>query len=230
MASVNSQSKPLQPVQREHIGIVGQVFAPAGLYITRRPIVGEPSEVQSDSEIVEQVLLGDSEAYGDLVRRYERSARAVARSVLRDEHSAADVAQEAFVVAFTKLGRLRTAEHFGRWLMRIVRRQAVRLARRRRVTVSLEAVPAPANGGGVAGCDALDDQQRLLTVINRLPPNERLAIMLRYFEGYDTRAIAAATGSAESAVFKRLSRARQRLRQWLTEEEDECSKVNWKRG
>lgn len=183
--------------------------------------MGEPTEVLSDSEIVERVLSGDTEAYSDLVLRYERSARAVARAVLSDEHSAADVAQEAFVVAFTKLGRLRTAGHYGRWLMRIVRRQAIRAARRRRATVSLQTVPAAEMAGSHsgAGCEALEERQRLLKAINRLPANERLAIMLRYFEDYDTRAIAAATGSAESAVFKRLSRARQRLRQWLSEEE-----------
>jgi RNA polymerase sigma-70 factor, ECF subfamily len=188
--------------------------------------------VQSDSEIVKRVLSGDIEAYSDLVRRYERSARAVAWVVLRDEHSAADVAQEAFVVAFAKLARLRTAAHYGRWLMRIVRRQAVRAARGRRATVSLETVPAdsaPASCDGISGGESREEQQKLLATINRLPRNERLAIMLRYFEDYDTRAIAAATGCAESAVFKRLSRARQRLRRWLTEE-DKCSKVNGRRG
>lgn len=189
--------------------------------------MGEPIEVQSDSEIVERVLSGDTEAYSELVLRYERSARAVAGAVLADQHSAADAAQEAFIVAFTKLGRLRTAGHYGRWLIRIVRRQAIRLARRRRTTVSLEtvsleAVPvsaASAHGGTSDRYEAIEENQRLLKAINRLPANERLAIMLRYFEDYDTRTIAAATGSAESAVFKRLSRARQRLRQWLTEEE-----------
>lgn len=182
--------------------------------------------MQSDSEIVERVLSGDTAAYSELVLRYERSARALARAVLADEHSAADVAQEALVLAFTKLGRLRTAAHYGRWLMRIVRRQAIRAARRRRATVSLQTVPVEtvpaataAGSDSSAGCEALEERQRLLKAINRLPANERLAIMLRYFEDYDTRSIAAATGSAESAVFKRLSRARQRLRAWLTEEE-----------
>jgi RNA polymerase sigma-70 factor, ECF subfamily len=176
--------------------------------------------LESDIEIVAKVLAGDTEAYAELVRRYERSARATALAILRDAHAAADVAQEAFVLAYTRLAHLRT-EHYGPWLLQIVRRQSVRAARRRRPIISLETVPQDSIPETAAAADTtlLDDHERLLAAINRLPVNERLTIMLRYFDDYDTRAIAAATGCAESAVFKRLSRARQRLRHWLSEEE-----------
>ena len=177
--------------------------------------------MEFDSEIVEKVLEGDTEAYAELVRRYERSARAAALAVLGDVHAADDVAQEGFIVAYSKLGRLRLGGCFGAWLVRIVRRLAVKAAQRRRTTISLQTVPPDVVGATAESPDGalLDEHQKLLTAIDRLPANERLAVMLRYFDDYDTRAIAAAMGCGENAVSKRLSRARQRLRRWLTEEE-----------
>jgi RNA polymerase sigma-70 factor (ECF subfamily) len=182
----------------------------------------QENNLEPDREIVEKVLAGDTNAYAELVRRYERSARAAALGVLRDVHAADDVAQEGFVLAYQKLGRLRAGNCYGPWLLRIVRRQAVRAARRLRPILSLQTVPAnvvPASGDTMADGALLDEHQTLLAAVERLPANERTAIVLRYFDGLDARAIATAMGCAEGAIFKRLSRARQRLRQWLTEED-----------
>jgi RNA polymerase sigma-70 factor (ECF subfamily) len=177
--------------------------------------------LESDGELVNQVLSGHTKAYTELVRRYETAARAVALGVLGDRHEAEDVAQEAFVQAYCKLDRLRTANSYGPWLLRIVRRHAVRSARRRvdrrLKTVPLEttAVEADALSNGRLAAE----HERLLAAVNRLRSGERQAVVLRYFEGHNLRTIAEATGHSEDAVSKQLSRARQRLRQWPTEDE-----------
>ena len=55
---------------------------------------------QSDAELVQKILAGDSQAYALLVRRYERLVRAVAISIVKSPHTADDIAQEAFVRAW----------------------------------------------------------------------------------------------------------------------------------
>ena len=92
--------------------------------------------MNSDSELVNAVLDGEREAYAVLVARYERAVRATALAVLRDHHAAQDVAQEAFVSAYEKLGRLRKPATFGGWVIAIARNTALTAGRRRSRTAT----------------------------------------------------------------------------------------------
>src|SRR5262245_5297123 len=87
---------------------------------------------KSDAELVAAVLEGDGGAFDDLVRRYDRSARATCYGVLRDWHLARDAAQDGFVAAYTNLRRLRQSASFGPWLLTIMRHRAIRMARGQR--------------------------------------------------------------------------------------------------
>jgi RNA polymerase sigma-70 factor (ECF subfamily) len=73
--------------------------------------------MQADAEIVRAVLGGNREAFAALVARHERAVWATAWRVLRDDHAAADAAQDAFLQAFRRLGDLRRPEQFGVWLL-----------------------------------------------------------------------------------------------------------------
>ena len=86
----------------------------------------------SDAELVRAVKSGERRLYGDLVARYERAVKAAALHVLSNYHDAQDAAQEAFVIAYQRLGELREEGAFGGWLLRIAHNEALRLARRPR--------------------------------------------------------------------------------------------------
>lgn len=176
----------------------------------------------SDSELISEVLSGAVDRYAELIRRYERSVRAAVWSMVGDQHLAEDVTQEVFVQAYRKLESLRAAGAFGPWLLTIARRRALRAARQCKPAVSLETIPyETADSFGDTSShngDLEERQQRLLAAVNRLNAQERLAVTLRYFDGFSTLAIAEATGCSESAVSKRLSRARERLKRWLAED------------
>lgn len=170
--------------------------------------------MRSDAELVKATLAADHQAYGELVRRYERSAKAVAAGVLNgDTHAAEDAVQEAFVKAYGNLGRLWRPGAFGPWLLKIVRREAITLVRRgaRRPEAVLTAeVPAVERNG-----DLDEDARRLLAAVLELPGHERRAVMLRHFEGYSVKAIAETTGRSVGTVSKQLTRAHARLRRQL---------------
>jgi RNA polymerase sigma-70 factor (ECF subfamily) len=171
--------------------------------------------LKSDAELVGAVLDGDKEAFASLVRRYERSVRAVAVQVVGDRHRAADVAQDAFVKAYENLGGLRKADAFGMWLMRIARRCASDARRKRPREVRLEEGMAGAleeRNGELDG-----DKKALLAAVMKLPRAERQVVMLRYFSGHSVKGVAEAAGRSVGTVTKQLSRAHKRLRTILKE-------------
>jgi RNA polymerase sigma-70 factor (ECF subfamily) len=177
-----------------------------------------------DAEIARAVLRGDREAFAALVARHERAVWATAWRVLRDHHAAADVAQEAFLQAFQRLGDLRRPERFGVWLLRIARRESIRLARRR--------ARDPCRSLDEAAIDDLLDRDRtddpattplsadsedLLAAVARLPEHERLVVVLRYLDGHSVAEVAAAIGRPVGTITKQLSRAIERLKRNLRE-------------
>ena len=172
--------------------------------------------MRADSELVDAVLAGDRSAFSALVARYKGPVRATALAVLKHHHSAEDIEQEAFVMAFQKLGTLRSSRKFGPWLLQITRRLALSAARRQRTTATLdpETAPAAPNNGQLES-----DLQKVLAAVMKLPETERQAVMLRYFNGHGVQEIADMTSQSVGTVTKRLTRARQRLRGWLEETE-----------
>lgn len=173
--------------------------------------------MQSDAELVNDVLNGDKQAFGVLVKRYERPVRAVALNVLSDYHLATDVSQDAFVTAYENLPGLRKPMAFGPWLMRITRRCALDWARRKREEAPLESV-VPAR---IQNPDSQleEGKQWLLSAVIKLPKGERQVIMLRYFSGLSVKDVAEILGRSVGTVTKQLSRAHKHLRNILERSE-----------
>ncbi len=168
-------------------------------------------DIRPDQSLVTAALEGDPSAFDQLVRRYERAARATCVAVLGDQHLAFDAAQDAFVIAYRTLGHLRDKNAFGGWLTTIARNRAVRMARHRRADAPLPPSIAAATD------NPADDA--LLGLIAALPDHERAVVLLRYFENHDVQAIAAMLGRPVGTVTKQLSRAHDRLRRALWRKE-----------
>ncbi len=171
----------------------------------------------SDSELVQTALDGDRQAYGRLFERHERSVLAVVLAVLGNYHTAQDVTQETFVIAYTRLGSLRKRASFGAWVRKIARREAIAAMRRERQ--SQNAVPGGLEPGVVSDDGTLDEQTRLLLdALTRLPDHEQVVLTLHYFEGHPVKTISEMTGRPVGTVTMQLSRARSRLRERLKED------------
>jgi RNA polymerase sigma factor (sigma-70 family) len=170
---------------------------------------------QSTEELIRQVLGGRRSAFAELVRRHERSVMGVCGAILRDEDAALDASQEAFVDAFEKLDRLRSAARFGAWVLTIARRAAYRELRRRRregTVDALQLADVPLNS------EPLHDVFDVLDQVARLPAPERRAVLLYYFDNQSVDQVSRATGRSVGTVTKQLTRARRRLRQWFEQE------------
>ncbi|MGB7158499.1 MAG: sigma-70 family RNA polymerase sigma factor [Tepidisphaeraceae bacterium] len=171
-----------------------------------------PSDVQTDSQIVDRVQRGDVQAYRALVERYERAAAAAVLSILRDAHGAQDVVQDVFVLCFKRLSSLRDGSRFGPWLLRVASREAVHASRRDR-RMRIASADATEAGTSEEPPPLFDDErERLLDCVRRLPAHERVVVSLRYFEGRPVHEIASITGRPVGTVTKQLTRAIERLR------------------
>ena len=111
------------------------------------------------------------------MRRYERAAIVTAYSVLGDFHWAQDAAQEAFVIAYQKLGGLRDAASFGPWLLKIARRRTVRLKRGRKTeSVGMDCIESTVAQSG----DWMQPYREVMRQIARLPDHERIVMVMRW--------------------------------------------------
>lgn len=174
---------------------------------------GEPSATD-DRALVDAARDGDRRAFEALYRRHAGRIHALCwRLAGRDEHRAQDLTQEAFVMAWRKLGAFRGDSAFGTWLHRVTVNVALGSRRRRLRTVdrevALECAPEP--GHNPSSGDSMD----LEAAIARLPERARDVFVLHAVEGYGHAEIAEMTGMAEGSSKAQLHRARQLLRSYL---------------
>jgi RNA polymerase sigma-70 factor, ECF subfamily len=171
----------------------------------------------SDGELVQRSLVGDEDAFAEIIARYQRAAWLVAFGVTRHKEDAEDVAQEAFLVALRRLEECRNPDKFAGWFMTIVRNRALNLLRRERRR-DAEPLPfqAPSLGPG-PDAEALRGalREQLLEALSELTPVQREVVLLHDVEGWKHREIADRTGLPAGTVRSHLHFARKRLRSLL---------------
>jgi len=170
-----------------------------------------------DGYLVRRAREGYVDAYAELVDRHGALAYRVALRLLGNHHDAEDVAQEALVTAWQHLPRFKADSSFSTWLYQIVTRKTLNKITRTRATESLDLL------GDVpdAGDEPAQRTERDLTAgavtdaVTALPPPQRIAIVLRHFEGLSNAEIARITHSTIPAVRSHLFRGRRTLSQTL---------------
>jgi len=172
-----------------------------------------------DAELFQRARAGDREAFREIVVTHQTAALRLATIVCGDSVEANDIVQEAFVRAYRALPAVRSGESLRPWLMRIVANQAknsVRGRSRRDARIARQAALRPATPDAVDTSALSDlDARRLLTVVGRLPENDRAVIAHRFFADMNEAETAAALGIATGTVKSRTSRALKRLRSEL---------------
>jgi RNA polymerase sigma-70 factor (ECF subfamily) len=171
-----------------------------------------------EAAAITRVQAGDTEAFDLLVRRYMRSAFAVAYRVLGHQQDAEDVVQEAFLAALANIGSFDTSRPFGPWLHRIVVTRGLnfRKSRSRRATEDLEeAWMASSAPGPAADAERAGLQATVAAALRRLPERQRTIVQLFELDGFSGAEIAAMLGLSAGTVRWYLHEARQALRGML---------------
>ena len=174
-----------------------------------------------DASLVRELQrTGDDELFRILVERHKRRVFRVAAAVLGPgrEAEAEELTQEAFLLAFRKLGSFRGEAAFSTWLLHLTRHLAIDRRRRadlRRPHVSddeLASLPAVGAGTNPEETAAAGEQrERLLRQIERLPEPQRTVVYLYYWLESPVAGIAELLELKPETVKSHLYRARQRL-------------------
>lgn len=171
----------------------------------------------ADADLVERALGGSKAAFDELVDKYWHSAVALARQRTRNWADAQDAAQEAFVLAYRKLGSLRDSHRFGGWLFTIVARSCIEVGRRnaRRPThvediEVLDPLPTPDDSEHTIDRSRMRDE--IADAIEALPERYRPVIVLRYGQGMDVKSIATTLSMPLGTVVSQIFRANRILR------------------
>src|SRR5690349_3683135 len=168
-------------------------------------------------ELVERAMRGDREAFTSLAGDVSDRVYGLAYRILRDPDRAQDAAQQALILAWRDLPRLRDPERFEAWLHRLVVHACYDESRgQRRWSGKVRLIPvdpltAPDPARSVADRDSLESAFRRLTA------EQRAVVVLHHHLGYPLTEIAATLGIPEGTARSRLHYAVRQLRSALDE-------------
>ena len=153
----------------------------------------------------------DKQEFARRVTQMQGSLYRVAASYLRGESDRLDAVAEAIARAWEKRGTLREEAWFATWMTRILIRVCVDIQRRQKRMTPVDTLPETPTGED--SCAALRE------AVDSLPQKLRTMVVLYYMEGYEVLEVARIMGTTKGAVCAGLSRAREKLRAMLGEEE-----------
>jgi RNA polymerase sigma-70 factor, ECF subfamily len=182
---------------------------------TTNPPAPRSTDMIEDITLVRRTLSGDQEAFSSLVEKYKDPVFNVAYRMLGNPTEAEDVAQEAFVRAYTQLHTYKETHRFSTWLLSIASHLSIdQLRRRRFLALPLENVPflewiadvGPSPEQSALRRETADDMQRIL---DTLPVKYRAVLLLRYWHDFSYEEIAQTLDLTPALVKARLHRARE---------------------
>jgi RNA polymerase sigma-70 factor (ECF subfamily) len=165
--------------------------------------------------LVERARDGDDVAFAELVDLDGDRCYAIAYRILRDVERAQDAVQQAFLLAWRELPRLRDPERFDVWLHRLLVNACYEEHRRhRRWAIRIRALPAdgPAEPSTPDPTLAVDDRDALERAFRRLSAEHRAVFVLHHHAGMPLATIADVVGVPVGTVKSRLHHAIRNLR------------------
>jgi RNA polymerase sigma-70 factor, ECF subfamily len=186
----------------------------------------------SDQDLVERLRAGDPDAFGALVRRYQRLMMRVARGYVRTDAVAEEVVQEAWLAVVRGIERFEGRSSFKTWLLRIVANRAMTQGAKEARSIPIEPsvsadhfVPEGEPGAGAWSTppdpwpeeQLLADETRAVIerAIEELPPMQRAVVTMRDIEGMSSEEVQEALDISAANQRVLLHRGRQKVREAL---------------
>jgi RNA polymerase sigma-70 factor, ECF subfamily len=163
-------------------------------------------------------LEGDEDAFANIVETYQRPVYNLCYRMLGDPIDAEDAAQETFWRAYQALSRYDPKRSFPTWLLSIAAHYCIDQQRKRRIPIlSMDLLPeedapdtAPSPEKVVS---ELEESAQMHKLLSSLGPQDRAAVVLRYWYAFSEEEIAKSLSLTVSAVKSRLHRSRKMLAQ-----------------
>lgn len=185
--------------------------------------------METDNQLVKQVLNGDLDSFDRLVEKYQRKIFGVAYHWTRNLADAQDITQDTFIQAYEKLGQLRDPEKLASWLHKI----AINACRewQRSLPEQILSIDAPENQRlrddlpsssnlPEENLEAKEKHQAIKEILNRLSDKVRLTTTLFYIDDLSYQEISNFLGVSIPTVKSRLYKARMQLRKETSQMEN----------
>ncbi len=168
---------------------------------------------------LERAMEGDKEAFGNIIEAYQGPVFNLAYRMLNNANEAEEAAQEAFIRAYTRLDSYNPEHKFSTWLLSITSNYCIDIIRKRRailLSIDEPLAPHPAlmsekSAGPESQLMQNEEQILVQSLLEKLEPDYRQAVVLRYWYDLSYEEIADMMSTTVSAIKSRLFRARRQL-------------------
>ena len=186
-----------------------------------------------DTILIRRAQQGDSAAFEELVRNYDRSVLRLTMHLTDSTEDAQDIYQETFLRAYRKIGRFRFECSFYTWIYRIATNLCLDHLRKKQVRKEDAPVATDASGEEYSVLDQVPDGRagsnperdlmrrqlgdRINCALEKLTPSERMVFELKHYHGLKLRTVGEILQTTEKSAKNTLFRATHKLRLRLTE-------------
>ena len=178
-----------------------------------------------DAQLVARCQRGDTDAFGELVAKYQTKVYSTIYNLVRNEQDAWDLAQETFLKAWRNLAQFRGDASFFTWIYRIATNVTLDSLRRKQIASGVEFDDSVATAEVDAGASTAphgeplphqrlqnrEIQARIESALAQLSAEHRAVVVLREIEGLSYEEIAEAANCSVGTVMSRLFYARKKL-------------------
>jgi len=171
----------------------------------------------TDQELIEQALNGQSRAYGILVDRYQKLVYTICVRMVKVPEIAEEIAQDTFIKAYESLHTFKGTAKFSSWLYSIAYRKALDSLRKtkRQPSVAfvdeLTEVPLDSMSNALSFLEDKERKTVITKAIMQLPEQEASLITFYYFEELSVKEISKITKLSEENIKVKLFRSRKKL-------------------
>lgn len=171
-----------------------------------------------DMNDIRETLNGNGDAYSRIVERYQEVIGARMRRFTRDSQQHKELVQDVFVEAYLSLKSYKAKAPLEHWLSKISTGVGYRFWRardRQKLCEPLDVDAVELIAAGRDGADPEEAADLLYSLLDKMPPRDRMVLMLRYVEEHTVEETAELMGWTQAMVKVQAWRARKKLKKYL---------------
>jgi RNA polymerase sigma-70 factor (ECF subfamily) len=179
-----------------------------------RTTAGQADASLDDAAVVTRVVSGDTQMFAVLVSRYQAGLYRHAVAMVLDHDVAADMVQDTFVRAYTRLSTCRKRDRFRAWIFQMLRNRCLdhlKDVRRRNVPLDRALDVEDAAEEPIRRMERARLRGEIAKALDQLPDAQREAFLMHYVEELPYETMADLLGASVSALKMRVLRARDTL-------------------
>ncbi|WP_166462437.1 RNA polymerase sigma factor [Psychrobacillus vulpis] len=166
-------------------------------------------------KLIKKAQKGNITSFELLITHYKQAMYYMAKTILKNDEDCADAIQESIIKAFLNIHKLKEPSYFKTWLIRIVMNESYHLLRKSTNIIPLDSILEPSYN------HPMSDYLEIEEALDHLSNDHRQLLILFYTVGLSIKEIADVLDLPENTVKSKMHRARQKMKDYLTEKETE---------